>query len=478
MPTSVMSTLVLLVSYLTAYVLLPAADPNTIFSTTAYIVGVGILIAVAIEALDRAGNVVRVDFLMLIALYLLTLLEFLFPQPSFELVISSRAAATGTEAVLVGFAGLTLGRHFYRPTPDLMRTLPVMPTRAAFALYLLCAIFGYLNMLIAVDFNPITLIEQIAGPRFSQPWSRGRLGDWTVLLGEFALLIALLPPIAGMIFARWRDYSALQLIVVVAILLLTLFRAFAGGTRSSFLTTALTFAVGYFLFHRTMTLSRALLSAGVLGVVSVAATILMLEFRNVGLSNFSIEDNQFETLFIDNNIINISRLVELFPDPISFLGLEIPYHALTKPIPRALWPGKPEGLSTGIEEALGAEGLTLSATFVGEAFIGGGLFGVLICGLFLGFLGRWWDTFRVDLRNDFAVLLYLSGFVAFALAMRSVLQVVPATLPAIALWFYGRLFLESRQQQYGAQSAGADREDANAMQRSAETRQGLGPVGL
>ena len=45
-----------------------------------------------------------------------------------------------------------------------------------------------------------------------------------------------------------------------------------------------------------------------------------------------------------------------FPRTHPFLGFEIPYQALIRPIPRAIWPGKPEGLSMTIEDVMEVEG--------------------------------------------------------------------------------------------------------------------------
>ena len=80
----------------------------------------------------------------------------------------------------------------------------------------------------------------------------------------------------------------------------------------------------------------------------------MLELRSAGgIGSLATEERHYDTLYIDHNIVNISNLTNVFPDVVDYLGLEIPYQSIIKPIPRALWPGKPEGLSTSIEAALG-----------------------------------------------------------------------------------------------------------------------------
>src|SRR5262249_32962670 len=145
--------------------------------------------------------------------------------------------------------------------------------------------------------------------------------------------------------------------------------------------------------------------------------------------------------FIDRNIIAVSRLTEAFPNSYEFLGLEIPFNALIRPIPRVLWPGKPEGLSVGIEDALGVTGMTVACTFVGEAYMAGGLLAVLLMSLFFGALAEMWNRVGSNNNQRFAQLLYVSGFLCATIAMRSMLSMVPLMLPTLALWLYGKLWL-------------------------------------
>jgi oligosaccharide repeat unit polymerase len=308
-------------------------------------------------------------------------------------------------------------------------------------LFLIVAALGYLHILLAVQFDILEAIRQMSLPRFSQSWARGKYGGLSTLLNEVGLLIFLIPPLAGVVFAEFRRYRAASLFVMAAVLGLTLFKGFASGTRSVFLINLITFAIAYFVSKPKIKARDILLISVPIAAAAWIGSRYMLAFRQFGLARYDFDEFESDTLFVDLNLINIARLTEVFPVRHEFLGFEIPYNALIRPIPRAIWPGKPEGLSVGIEEALGAKGLTVSATFVGEAYMAGGLFAVALAALIIGSLAATWNRVGEHLDNRFMQIFYASGFFAAALAMRSVLQVAPAILPLLALWLYGHYML-------------------------------------
>ena len=171
------------------------------------------------------------------------------------------------------------------------------------------------------------------------------------------------------------------------------------------------------------------------------AAYYMLQFRQVGLAYYFksgavAAGPAQETLFIDNNLPVLSQLTDVFPDTINYLGLEVPYYAIVRPVPRAVWPSKPEGLSVDVANVLNVRGLTLSVTFVGEAYMMGGYLGIVAVSLVLGWLCGWWNRFGRDLRSNVNFALYASGFFAVMLTMRSMLWLTTAMLPTFALWLY------------------------------------------
>ena len=88
--------------------------------------------------------------------------------------------------------------------------------------------------------------------------------------------------------------------------------------------------------------------------------------------------------------------------------------------------------------------MTLSCTFVGEAYMAGGLLSVLIFSLGFGAAAEMWNRVGRDIGSPISQLLYASGFLCAAIAMRSMLSLVPLLLPTFALWLCVKYWLPSR----------------------------------
>src|SRR6516162_4432203 len=92
------STMAILVGVVLTSVVLPSDSALGIFSAAAYGVGVTLAGAILIEARSGIRSLIRVDLLLLLVLYGLTLFEFLFRQSDFEGPLSPVTAANGTYA--------------------------------------------------------------------------------------------------------------------------------------------------------------------------------------------------------------------------------------------------------------------------------------------------------------------------------------------------------------------------------------------
>jgi len=415
-------------------------------STLGRIASIGVIFSLALSVfadwrLGGLRNLVRADLMALLAFYFLTLFEFLFPQPNFDAMIDTRSTHAGVMCVLLGFVGLLIGRHLLHPKKQPFSDTLTRETPAVWIVVLFWACFciGYLHMMIAVNFNPVLMIEYFMDERFTQPWSRGRFGNWKAMIYELGMLINLIPPIAGIVIARRHRYSRLQLTLVCLGFALTVFYGFTTGTRNIIATYLVTFLIAYTYTLPAARQKELTILFAASGVFMVFATHFMLEFRVVGFRNYISASYDpppptARTFFVDYNLYAMGRLTEVFPDKKDYLGWEIPYLALVRPIPRAIWPGKPEGMTYTIEDALGVDGanVTIAASFAGEAYISGGLIAVFLIGLTFGALTGWWSHLASPKNSELGILIYSSGFFAAVISMRSMFVFTTALLPTVA----------------------------------------------
>jgi hypothetical protein len=441
--TSAATAVILLGLALTCIVLPSDRAASDIFMVGAVGVGLSLGIGTAIEATSGVRSLIRVDILMFWVLYGLTFLEFLFPQPDVDTVLLPSVATSGTYAVLLGFAGLVVGRHLVprRGGSQISAFFDVSPA-SIFFLFILATLLGYLHIFLAVNFDLFEALRQMLLPRFSQSWARGRYGDINALLYEIGALIYLIPPTAGLIYARSKDYNFIQKTVVTVVLIFTLYFGFASGTRNILATYVITLLGAYFLNKSELRFSQVLYRGVPILALLMLGMSYMLQFREEGLGKYSFDERAISDVYIDRNMVVISRFTELFPNVYQFLGFEIPFQGLVHPIPRALWPGKPEGLSVSVEEILGADpgAVTFASTFVGESYISGGFAAILVAGLLLGAGAELWNRLGRRVNSQFSQLLYASGFLCAALTMRSLSWMSVTALPTLALWIYGRLW--------------------------------------
>lgn len=433
---------------------LPDGMPSEIARYAAIGVGIGLAASVAFDLVLGWRNLIRADLMALASLYFLVFFEFLFDQEKFNSMILSSSLHAGIISSIWGFAGMILGRHLLggkKPIELELFQRQISPNMLMFLL-LVCFGVGFLNVFLTVKFDILYAIDRMMAPRFSQPWGRGRFGNWSALLYELRLLIYLVPGIAGIVYAKLGGYQKWQVVFVTVCFGFTLFFAFTSGTRNMLASFLATFIIAYGFSLPRQQYKRLMVVAGAVLMVLLISTTMMLEFRNAGFKNWylghyvapaALQDE----FFVDHNLLVISSLTQVFPSIHGYLGWEIPYNALVRPIPRAIWPGKPEGLSMGIEESLGAEGLTLASSFIGEAYMCGGNVVVVLTGLLFGALTGWWSRLANPRNSDFGSLVYASGFFATVITMRSLFVLTTAILPTIGAAVLGYILLKKRQEQ-------------------------------
>ncbi len=410
----------------------------------AIVVGLGLAGSVALDYRRGLRNLIRTDIVCLSALYFLTYVEFLFPQPEFDEIAAPFDVLGASQLVLLAMGCLALARHIgfrskFRELPHLSGIAGLSPKQWLWLFWIASAL-GYFHMLMAVQFNIFDMVEAMMRARFSQPWGRGKYGDWKALLYELSLFIYLIPPVYGILLAQRNKLPTFAFLAATVIAAFTLFYGFSSGTRNVFATYVAGMIGAYLLVLPRLKIRHAVVASLLGGSLLYFSTNHMLAFRQIGLANYleygapnQDEEEVDKTFFVDANLLNMSLVMDTMPSQFDFTGWDVPYSALIRPIPRALWPGKPEGLKVGVEEAAGMEGLTLSVTFVGEAYMSAGALGVALAGAFFGTLCGIWNSLFRGRWDPFSQLVYAAGFFPAAISMRSLFALSTAILPIFGL---------------------------------------------
>ncbi|MGB2925462.1 MAG: O-antigen polymerase [Limnothrix sp.] len=441
-PTNV-GTLCLIGGILFAFVSFPSgfAEGSTAMAgSAARFVGIGFALSVCFDATKGLRNLFRVDLLCIFAIYGLTLLEFIFPQEVFENMTTPEETSLSITIVLVGIFFLSIGRHLVPPKPIKSKLLALsdISNDSLFKVILIAGFLGFLYMLMSVQFNLFEMINAMTGARFSQPWGRSRLGGLNSLIIELKMLTYAVPPLTAVALNSFKQIPAIQLAIIIFICGLVFFDSIAGGSRNIFIAHISTFLMAYLIVLPKNTLVNTLAPIAFTVWLSGFVSYHMLEFRTIGIRNY-IENEVYasgqgrESFAADYNLASIGWVASEMPDPYPFLGWEVVTWSLLKPIPRALLPGKPEGLSVSIEEIAGAQGWTVAVTYLGEAYIGFGMLGVIGVSLFIGALAAWWNRMMIVGQSDYGLVVYALGFFAAGITMRSMFWLTTAILPVIAL---------------------------------------------
>lgn len=440
-------------------------EPSEMARSVSYTLLIGMVISFLLDWRFGLRNLIRVDVFALLAFYFLTYFEFLFPQAKFDFLVIGSDVVTAVHMTLIGIAAFVIGRHFDVLPKHWLGFIGKIEMQRGdmLAIYFGAFILSSLPMWLAVEFNPVTWFDELMSPRFGRAWGRGKFGDLSSLLHELRLLGYIVPPIAGVIFAKRKEYSNFSLFFVAVALLLLWFAAFSSGTRNILAIQMAGFIGGFLIVQKQL----KLLPVAIMGVVFAGAFVfladIMLDFRQVGLKRYleygreyasyhqfqdeflGVEENSTSGYFVDYNLWRIAQMVAAFPEMYDHIGWNMPFVAITKPIPRALWKGKPTDLKVGLEEVIGAEGYTIACTWVGEAYVAGGPVWIIGFGILIGIFCCFWNQLANFIHSPFPLVVFASGFYSVLLVMRSILFFTTALLPSIALIIMGAIIYKHRR---------------------------------
>lgn len=328
-------------------------------------------------------SLLRGENILMLALVYWVLFEVL--QGAFA-VYSTREAVEGV-FILLGATGLGfwLGATIGTPwRPRLLMTEAMRPwaTVTVFRLTVVAFTLGIWDFWYRADFSVETMVASLFLPRFASPWQREALGDWSAFsahLQFFGYTVPALAMLCGLKAGRFHPYT----LITAAMAVVTIIVHTQGGGRRILGILILSALFCWLIFGRRLTLRRAVILAGSIGLL-LAAMQLMLLLRDVGLGEFAAADDQFGYLHVDGNFVVIAKLLEFVPELYPFVGWDYVSWAIAKPIPRVFWPSKPIDGGFDLAEVMGVPNTTFAISVAGELYLSYGFPAALIGGFVYG----------------------------------------------------------------------------------------------
>jgi hypothetical protein len=413
------------------------AQPADAMRNSAIVLTFALLLIPAVEALSlgiKPALKVRNLLLVGIVYWLMAdLVQGLYPIEATTEGIETAFLATGIFA-----AGLSIGgaiRVGGLPV-GIRRIVRVeLSDRQVLALATFCFVVGIFYFVFMADFSPSLIMEALLDKgRFAAPWARGSLGDWHSFIEQFTYFGYLLPPFAAVMYMRSR--SLLSLKTIYCLLLSTCFLVFpaqSGGRTNIGATLGSALLVAVLLSRRSLRTIHVVMMLAALVAVQVAMNVI-LQNRGSGYGDLRVNELTFSTIRVDDNFNRLAQTADFVPEYFPYSGLQFVVFSVVRPIPRALWPGKPVYQGFTVQEALGDEETSLTNSVIGEAYSGYGFSLVLVMGMFFGALARWWEQTLEDPLTSGGVMLYALGGMALFGALRGFVNIVLLSYPILSLW--------------------------------------------
>jgi len=356
--------------------------------------------------------------------------------------------AIGVFVLGVWFAAIP--RPWRMPTVVMRSVSHEISANALFVLIVIAFGLGMLRFAIPCDFDFFTMIHYLGEPRWNAPWSREMLGGRDAFLDHLVYFGYLLPGLTVLLANRLGWLNTRTLAAVVFSVAIAAFLSQGGGRRII----GIIFGMAIILW--ILMLPRVRLRNVAVVVACVAALLFfmqfMIEYRLLGF-RAALEENEerkatpmaeeeAEELFhVDDNFYRLVQVIQLVPNNYPFVYAKHVYWMLVRPVPRVFWPGKPVDGGFNLADAVGETGITLTMSAIGESYMSGGLWAVLIGGLLFGRLAGMASTLLGRATTPGALLVYSVSMMALFAGMRSAVELVLTSYVILAwifvCWLYG-----------------------------------------
>lgn len=435
------------------------ADPTPtgalLQSSLALTAGLGLAPALAIikrpKAFFRAENLLAICPIYWL---LLDLVQGIYPLPGIErAVVVKTFLAIGLYGASVWLG--SMGRP-WKPPGALRRSAELyLEPKLIFRIAVIFFILGFCRYAIPAKFNPVILVTHLGNPRFATAWASSHVsgGLTGAIINHLVYFGYLLPSFAVLLGLRagWRDRRTW--IVGVFALIISLYIAQGGGRRIIGIIYGT--AILLWILEQPRIDLRRLFVLVVFTFVMLWVLEFILEYRHGGFQK-AFEEQPKEDVSIlaydfvedplrrgdtdplirvDDNFLRMCQIITIFPDLTGgrFLGERPIIYALARPIPRALWPGKP--LNPGFDLGFWfGQGASLSTSIIGDWYLSAGMIGVFLGGIFYGRLASLATGMLKTLKpGSTGTMVYSFFTLSFVVGYRQLIELV-LTSYIVLIW--------------------------------------------
>lgn len=299
--------------------------------------------------------------------------------------------------------------------------------RVLWTVFILACVIGFAPLLYATQGNPLIILQDALNPgrRWSGLFSRARYGGLRDAFMELQMFLRAAIPLGAAILVQPRQ-SGVRRMVAAAFLLFMFLQAFNSGTRSKVIEVFLPVAAAIYwrlpAGWKRVALLWGLPSLAVLGLLWSAATVLG---RNEGKRKW---EEAAEADYVGFEMFReLLYIADAVPERMPFRYGRTYFVQAVNPIPRAVWPSKPiddAGLELAKLKGMVVHGdayLTVSPGLIGEMYWNGGLIGIALISILLGYLAKSWDRGRpLTTRSVLAFTVFAAGLGIIFLSGRSI----------------------------------------------------------
>ncbi len=290
------------------------------------------------------------------------------------------------------------------------------------------------------------MIRSLTRPRFRAPWARGAEGGLGAIFEHLKYFGYFLPSVAVLYGIKVKKLTPKLGLLIFLALFFSAFEFQGGGRRiTGFL--AGVAVITYLVYKRNELKVRHFAFLGLLGGGLLVLLDMQLTFRNSGYEGMfeKYEIENLNEVRVDDNFYRIAQLNDWIPQLYPHAGSQWLIYSIGRPIPRYFWPGKPLDPGYDVARMAGEYGVSLTTTVVGEAYASGGLFMIIVMGLFYGAVAATIKRFLyIENLGVMGFSLYSLGTLATVGGVRALVDMIIFSYAFLGMIFLYRFFIKKR----------------------------------